>query len=211
MNLKVYRQFPIETKDNLKFKSPQDALTGIMIRPRESLNLPVRQLTYEFLYTKHQDGPRRENIGGNLERDSYRGNENYYNHGTYATGWVYNGFTIGNPLFIPSSHPEVGVFNNRIVAHHLGMSFTLPRNILLTTRGTFSRNYGKRWDNRIPEDPEKEPLFDSSIDQWSFFAGLEVPIHWNGHLFSLMMETGLDNGALVGNQLGVNIGIRWNR
>ena len=211
MNLKVYRQFPIETKDNLKFKSPQDALTGIMIRPRESLNLPVRQLTYEFLYTKHQDGPRRENIGGNLERDSYRGNENYYNHGTYATGWVYNGFTIGNPLFIPSSHPEVGVFNNRIVAHHLGMSFTLPRNILLTTRGTFSRNYGKRWDNRIPEDPEKEPLFDPSIDQWSFFAGLEVPVQWRDRFISLMMESGFDNGALVGDQFGLLLGVRLRR
>jgi hypothetical protein len=209
VDIKVYRQFPLETKDNLKLKSPQDALTGISIQPGEPLNLPVNQLTYEFLYTKYQDGPRRENIGGNLTRDRFRGNENYYNHGTYATGWVYNGFTIGNPLFIPSSHPEVGVYNNRIVAHHLGISFTLPRDILLTTRGTFSRNYGKRWDNRIPEDPEKEPLFNPSIDQWSFFAGMETSITWAGRSFTLLAEVGLDNGLLAGDQFGLLLGVRW--
>ena len=208
-DMKVYRQFPLETKDNLKLKSTQDALTGISIEPTNRLNLPIRKLTYEFLYTKHQDGPRRPNTGGDLTRDRFRGNENYYNHGTYRTGWVYNHSTIGNSLFVPSSDPNIGVFNNRIVAHHLGLAFTLPKNIELTTKTTFSRNYGKRWDNRIPEDTEKAPLFDPSIGQWSFFAGLDMPFTFQNQTFSMMAEAGFDNGELIGNQVGVLIGLRW--
>lgn len=208
-DLKVYRQFPIETKDNLKFKSPQDALTGITIEPASDLNLPVRKLTYEFLYTKYQDGPRRPNTGGDLTRDLFRGNENYYNHGSYRSGWVYNNFTIGNPLFVPSSDPNIGVFNNRVVAHHLGVSFSLPNNISLTTKGTFSRNYGKRWDNRIPEDTEKAPLFDPSIDQWSLSAEVEIPFTFQNQIFSMMVEAGFDNGELIGNQVGLLLGLSW--
>ncbi|MBE9048512.1 hypothetical protein IQ255_29725 [Pleurocapsales cyanobacterium LEGE 10410] len=208
-NMKVYRQFPLETKDNLKFKSPQDALTGITIEPASKLNLPVRKLTYEFLYTKYQDGPRRPNTGGDLTRDLFRGNENYYNHGSYRTGWVYNNFTIGNPLFIPSSDPNIGVFNNRIVGHHLGVSFSLPGDISLSTKGTFSRNYGKRWDNRIPEDTEKAPLFDPSIDQWSLFTGIEIPIAFQQQNFNLTAEAGYDKGKLAGDQFGMLIGLRW--
>ena len=209
-DMKVYRQFPLETKDNLKLKSPQDALTGISIKPAGKLNLPIRKLTYEFLYTKYQDGPRRPNTGGDLTRDRFRGNENYYNHGSYRTGWVYNSSTIGNPLFVPSSDPNIGVFNNRIVAHHLGLAFSLPKNIELTTKTTFSRNYGKRWDNRIPEDIEKAPLFDPSIEQWSFYAGLAMPFTFQNQSLSIMAEAGFDNGALVGDQLGVLVGLRWN-
>ncbi|WP_340103263.1 capsule assembly Wzi family protein [Rhodohalobacter sp. 8-1] len=209
VDVKVYRQFPLETKDNLKLKSPQDALTGISVLPGRQLNLPITQLTYEFLYTKHQDGPRRENIGGDLTRDRYRGNENYYNHGVYRSGWVYNSSTIGNPLFVPSSDPMISVFNNRIVAHHLGMAFSLPQSIQLTTKATFSRNYGKRWDNRIPEDSEKAPLFDPSIDQWSFYIGMETQKIIQDIPFTFNTEFGFDHGALIGNQIGLLIGIKW--
>ncbi|REL37536.1 hypothetical protein DYD21_07020 [Rhodohalobacter sp. SW132] len=208
VDIKAYRQFPIETKDNLKFISPQDALTGLHFDFNENWELPIKALTYEFLYTKYQDGPRRPNIGGDLTRDEFRGNENYYNHGLYRTGWVYNSRTIGNALFVPSSDPDIGVFNNRIVAHHLGISFALQYNVKLTTKGTFSRNYGKRWDNRIPDDKEKMDLFDPYINQWSFFTRIEVPITWRGYLVTILAESGFDNGALVGDQFGWLFGIR---
>ncbi|CAN5194148.1 capsule assembly Wzi family protein [soil metagenome] len=211
LDINVYRQFPLETRDNLKLKSYMDALTGISIDFGADLNIPDISFVYEYLYTKYQDGHRRPNDNPNssVEIDPYRGNENYYNHHIYRTGWVYNNRTIGNPLFIPSSDPRIGVFNNRIVGHHLGLKFRIAGNILLTTRGTFSRNYGKRWDNRVPEDPEKTSLFNPSIDQWSLFAGMQAPFTWNNQAFTLLGEIGVDNGALVGNQIGMTIGLRW--
>lgn len=55
VDIKVNRKFPLETKDNLNLKRPQDALSRIIIEPAEQLNLSIQKLTYEFLYTNLQD------------------------------------------------------------------------------------------------------------------------------------------------------------
>jgi len=210
-DINVYRQFPLETRDNLKLKSYMDALTGVSIDFGSDLEIPIISVVYEYLYTKYQDGPRRpnDNPDSSVEIDPFRGNENYYNHHIYRTGWVYNRRTIGNPLFIPSSDPRIGVFNNRIVAHHLGVKFALPGNVIMTTKGTFSRNYGKRWDNRVPEDPEKDALFDPYINQWSFLTRIEIPAVFRNTPLTFIAEAGLDNGLLVGDQFGMILGLRW--
>lgn len=230
VNVKVYRQFPLETKDNLKFKSLQDALTGISFEFTENTRLPFNRILYEFLYTKFQDGPRRPNIvnGRNCAenpdpaicRDDYRGNEDYYNHGLYRTGWAYNFRTIGNPLFI-LNEDNLGIVNNRIVGHHFGFISTMG-SVQLTGKATYSRNYGKRCDNRIPDIGERElfgiqcenivdTIGGRSIDQWSFLTGAEIPMRIiEGQNITLLFELAFDNGALVGDQFGGLIGLRWN-
>jgi hypothetical protein len=227
-NISFYRQHPLESRDNLKLKSLQDALTGISISLPENSSIPVRRFLYEYLYTKYQDGPRRENFGGDIERDRYRGNENYYNHGIYRSGWVYNTRTIGNPLFTPSEDNR-GVMNNRIVAHHIGFISEMDR-IQLSVKATFSRNYGKYCDNRVPDLGEGElfgvvcgedtwgdqatefihTIAGHSIDQWSFLTAAVVPFQLiENQTTLLILELAFDNGALAGDQFGGLIGIRW--
>ncbi len=227
-NISLYRQHPLESRDNLKLKSLQDALTGILIDLPETSSLPVRRFLYEYLYTKYQDGPRRENFGGDLTRDRYRGNENYYNHGIYRSGWVYNYRTIGNPLFIPSEK-NMGVLNNRIVAHHIGLISNIDR-AELTMKATFSRNYGKYCDNRVPDLGEGElfgvecaednwndnatefihTVSGHSVDQWSFLAGMSIPIRFiENQNIRFILELAFDNGSLAGDQFGALIGLRW--
>ncbi|MCC5941018.1 MAG: hypothetical protein JJU37_05700 [Balneolaceae bacterium] len=230
VNVKVYRQFPLETKDNLKFKSPQDALTGISFEFSENVRLPFDRFLYEFLYTKFQDGARRPNIvnGRNcvenpdptICRDNYRGNEDYYNHGLYRTGWAYNFRTIGNPLFILNEE-NLGIVNNRIVGHHVGFVSTFG-DVQLTGKATYSRNYGKYCDNRIPDIGEGElfgircenivdTIGGRMIEQWSFMASSVIPLNLSElPNLSLLFELAFDNGALVGDQFGGLIGIRWN-
>jgi hypothetical protein len=224
----VYRQFPLETKDNLKLKSPQDALTGISIQFSENSQLPITQFVYEYLYTKYQDGPRRPNIlndGFNCVenpgvcRDDYRGNENYYNHELYRTGWAYQLRSIGNPLFT-TNNTNTGFLNNRIVGHHVGIQSQIG-SALFTAKGTYSRNYGIRCDNRHPDLGERE-LFGiqcqnrvetvggNRLDQWSIQAGTElpVPITTSG-VTTLLIQMAFDNGAIAGSQAGGLIGLRW--
>ena len=220
----VYRQFPLESRDNLKLKSLQDALTGISVTLPDNFRLPVKRIVYEHLYTKYQDGPRRPNIGGDPDRDLYRGNENYYNHGVYRSGWVYNHRTIGNPLFIPSAE-NLGVINNRIVAHHAGV-VSEYEGIQLSAKATYSRNYGKYCDNRVPNLGDEElfgysceldDLGDAihtvgghSVNQWSFLTSAEIPLHLlNEYKTVLLLEVAYDNGGLVGNQIGALLGLRW--
>lgn len=218
--LTVYRQFLYEDYTNLLFKSYMDALTGISIRFPKELKFPVDRFTYEYLYTKFQAGPRESR--GNRAGDGqgpYRYNENYYNHNIYRTGWVYNMRTIGNPLFTPSE-TNLGILNNRIIAHHIGfVSAAGP--VTLTGKATFSRNYGKRCDNRVPDIGEGElfgiecvdeiiTIRERSLDQWSFMLGMETPLRFsdNGDL-SLIIHLAYDNGRLAGDQWGALMGIRW--
>lgn len=220
--LHAYRQFLYEDYTNLFFKSYMDALTGISIRFSETLNIPVDRFIYEYLYTKFQAGPR-ESRGDKVGdgRGPYRYNENYYNHNLYRTGWVYNMRTIGNPLFTPSEN-NLGVLNNRIIAHHFGFVATAGSSTF-TGKATFSRNYGKRCDNRVPDIGEGE-LFgiecvdevvtvrERSLDQWSFLFGVETPVRLavtdTGHTV-LTLQIAYDNGRLLGDQWGALAGIRW--
>ncbi len=220
----VYRQFPLETRDNLKLKSLQDALMGISISLPENFRPPVRRFVYEHLYTKYQDGPRRPNIGGDPDRDLYRGNENYYNHGVYRSGWVYNLRTIGNPLFFPSDE-NLGVINNRIVAHHVGL-ISEYEGIQLSAKATYSRNYGKYCDNRVPDLGDEElfgyrcemdELGDAihtvgghAVRQLSVLTSAEIPVKlFNDQNTFILFEIAYDRGRLAGNQIGALLGLRW--
>lgn len=205
-----YRQHPLETKDNLKLKSLQDALNGLSIRFDEKLNLPIRGLLYEFMYTKWQDGPKIENI---LEdgtrcseepekcRDPFQGNENYYNHHIYRTGWANQERTIGNPLFRVSSiaTPDLGegIDNNRIIAHHIGADTQINQTNLIG-KMTFSRNFGTR------KNPFPEPA-----DQFSIGLQAQTPVTLNDIPFTLLTDVAWDTGDLFGAQFGMMLGLRW--
>lgn len=215
----IYRQFPFELKTNLLFKSYMDALTGISIDFPDRVTF-LDQFLYEFLYTKFQAGPRELRDDRNPDnRGDYRYNENYYNHFFYRSGWTYNKRTIGNPLFTVNED-NLGIFNNRIVAHHVAFISSIE-SLIFTGRATFSRNYGKRCDNRVPDLGERE-LFGiecvnvvenvggHSLDQWSLQFGVESPIPINGNRnLSAYAEFALDSGKLAGSQVGALLGFRW--
>lgn len=210
IDMKFYRQLPLETKDNLKLKSLQDALNGISFRFDESLNLPIDGLTYEFLYTKWQDGPRTENILNDGTRcsefpercrDPFQGNENYYNHHIYRVGWATQGRTIGNPLFrtsdVPVSQLVDGIINNRIVAHHLGIETTAFKTNIIG-KITISRNYGTRGA------PFPEPINQLSI---GILTQRNITLFEQAVL--LIADLAMDSGDLLGSQFGASFGIRW--
>ncbi len=215
----VYRQFPFELLTNVLLKSYMDALTGISVTFPDDVRFLDRFL-YEFLYTKFQAGPRelRDDRAPD-DRGDYRYNENYYNHYFYRTGWAYNLRTIGNPLFT-LNEDNLGIFNNRIVAHHIAFTSTIE-SVSLTGRATYSRNYGKRCDNRVPDLGEGE-LFGIEcmniietvggrrIDQWSLQLGAEAPVPINGRRnLVVTAEVALDSGEVAGSQFGSILGLRW--
>lgn len=207
-----YRQHPLETKDNLKLKSLQDALNGLSFRFDENLNLPIRGFVYEYMYTKWQDGPRVENI---LEdgtrcsefpercRDPFKGNENYYNHHIYRTGWATQGRTIGNPLFRTTNTPldqlVEGIDNNRIIAHHVGIDTRLGDSAFIG-KITASRNFGTR------KNPFPEPA-----DQLSLGIHSLIPITLFNQPLTLVTDFAWDYGDLFGSQTGMAVGLRWSQ
>lgn len=194
-DMKVYRNFPLESRHNLQLKSFQDALTGINLTFSDPSVLGLKKIAYEFLYTKWQAGPRTgqpgfENAG------SPGGNRNYYNNGVYKSGWSYFGRTIGNPLFLTRSD-NLGIENNRIVGHHLGFLFQL-KSVTWKIKSTYSRNYGT-WVE--PYTPVR--------NQISYFIGANVPISFESlPNIVLSTEIAIDRGDLIGSQNGVLAGLK---
>lgn len=218
-DVSIYLQSPIETKYDLKFKNMNDILTGITVDFTERSNLPIDKFLYEYMYTKNQGGPRRLDPDADADVDLYRGNQNYYNHEIYESGWAYQNRTIGNPLF-KADEDALGILNNRIIAHHIGVESSIDQ-VALFGKMTYSKNFGKRCDNRNPDIGEGE-LFGIQCDgeimvdpgnpitQWSFLAGTEFPLPIiPDQNIRFRVEAALDSGRLFGDQFGILTGIRW--
>jgi hypothetical protein len=73
------------------------------------------------------------------------GNDNYYNHGEYLSGWSYFGRAIGNPLLTSPIYNRDGsleFMNNRIKAYHVGFNGNLSPNLSYRILGTIMYGYG---------------------------------------------------------------------
>tara|TARA_X000000950_G_scaffold281314_1_gene377677 strand:+ start:13309 stop:14562 length:1254 start_codon:yes stop_codon:yes gene_type:complete len=95
---KIYYQHIFEDTSGLRFHNGTDGLWGFEI----SNNLNNSNILIELLTTTNQD----------LNSDYLR--EGYYNHSTYAKGWSYKNFIIGNPhinnlTIIPLDVIHVGI------------------------------------------------------------------------------------------------------
>lgn len=218
-DLSIYLQSPIETKYDLKLKNMSDMLTGFSFDFSKNDDFPITKFVYEYLYTKNQGGPRRLNPEADPDVDLYRGNQNYYNHEVYESGWAYQYRTIGNPLF-KADEDALGILNNRIIAHHAGLE-TRFEQVELFGKITYSKNFGKRCDNRNPDigegelfgiecDDESTINAGSPITQWSFLAGTEFPLPIiSGQNIRFRFEAALDSGRLFGDQFGILTSLRW--
>ena len=143
-----------------------------------------------------------------------------YNHSRYLGGWTYGGRTIGNPLFL--SHDDyLGVVNNLMVAHHVGvMGRAGPADWRIFS--TYSRNYGA--PGVSGSDGRRYPGVTGRRDQWSFMLELggrevlrdlaqlvvrDVP-DVLGQL-ELTTTIALDFGEAQRKNAGVLVGLRWVR
>lgn len=190
--IRLYKQTILEDKDNVKLKNPQDGLYGLAIESKEEGNL-IEAVIWEFLYTKWQSGPSCPGCG---PRGGSGGQDNYYNNSTYRTGWTYFGRTIGTPLLFPRND-GLGIANNRVVAHHLGLTGKLSDIQDYNIMFTYSRNYGTY---ETPIDPR--------MDSYSVVAmtGYQ-PAGWDNLSFNAGLAA--DFGELYGQNVGMMIGIKW--
>lgn len=79
------------------------------------------------------------------------GADNYFNNFGYVSGWTHSCLPLGNPLFYPCGTLQrsfnrvaagSGVENNRVFAHHIGLSGMLFKVVPYKLLLTYSENYG---------------------------------------------------------------------
>lgn len=140
--LQIRISHPFEDHSGMELDNMQDNLYSLYIRKNKTGSF-IDEFLFEFLYTKDQSGSFHR-ISGPGEH--MRGNDNYFNHGVYGTGFSYHGYSMGTPLFYPLVKNEDGTIagfeNNRISAFHTGAKGYLSGQVRWKALLTYSRNFG---------------------------------------------------------------------
>ncbi|GAB4007071.1 capsule assembly Wzi family protein [Spirosoma migulaei] len=190
-NWLLYHQHMYDDASGLALQNVPDGLTGLRFQNHATTNTRFRfqRLVLEWLSTTNQSGPTFDPTA------RYQGADNYFNNSQYIEGWSYRGRTIGTPFIMPRSDlaPAVateyagnGFYpNNRVVAWYLGTISAFQRGPILTTRLSYSRNFGSY----------KQP-YPQVFHQLSTLLSAQWPIRkWSGT--SLTTTLSLDRGELM--------------
>ena len=168
-----------------------DGLWGISVRNK---NFPfIKGFVYEYLNTTDQSGAYHDKDG-----IVYGGNDSYFSHGIYQSGWSYFSSTIGTPFIFP----QVKVIgqnrystNDRVQVHHVGVEGDAA-GFQYRFLSSFSKNYGSY------DLPYKEMISNTSL---LLEVNKQFPILSN---IEIGCKIGADFGQLYGNSVGCQISIK---
>ncbi|MFP4367420.1 MAG: capsule assembly Wzi family protein [Bacteroidales bacterium] len=188
----LYQQDVFEDGSGMRKRNFPDGLWGAWVRFTEEKK-PLQAIVYEYLQTTSQSGAFHD-----VEGDTLGGNDNYFNHGHYKSGWTYYDYTIGTPIItspVLNDPPSQSISNNRVVAHHLGFEGHFTDVIAYRNFFTFYRNFGT-YSNPFSE----------RRDQFSWMMEIVGPLSF----FDLEAGVTLaaDFGEMYGNNYGMVITLR---
>ena len=133
--LKFYHQHPFEDGSGTALKNFPDGIWGLYFKPnREDYTGFLDGILVEYVQTTNQSKSAfTEEIGA----------DNYFNNGTYNSGWTYEDRVIGLPFINPILRKQTKgfFFNNRVRTINLGLSASLKKWSFLT-KHTYSENLG---------------------------------------------------------------------
>lgn len=211
--ISCYHDIPFEDGSGRRFQNFPDGTYGIYYGAKNKKQW-ISDVMYEFFYTKSQSGAHHDRPATDEEKANQDihnhyygriilgGNDNYFNNSEYRSGWTYYGRTIGTPFLTPKAPDTdgitLGVFNNRVLAHYLGIQGYICKKLPYKVRLSYSLNYGSHsvpLENRPP--------------QFSF--GMETGIVRNTRLpFQIDLGIYGDYGKLYSNNTGVTLTISRN-
>jgi hypothetical protein len=190
VDLELYRQTMLEDHSGIYITRP-DGVTGLFARFHGDKRW-VQSIIYENYYTKYQSG---STPGGSPKPDGglFTGQDNYFNNGIYRSGWTYYERTIGIPFFYPDINDKgiaMGVYNNRIVGHHIGAKGYLFHKVLYKTMISYTQNWGT-YSNKF-ENGMKEQL-----------SGLfEIKLPMRKLPFDIGFALAIDKGEMLKDNVG---------
>lgn len=146
----LYHQHPYEDASGTGWYNFPDGLYGLSWQaktaPVTGAGWQWRRIVGEVLFTKDQSGSVFSPVG-----KSFKGADNYYNHGQYKEGWSYFSQTIGTPFIVPrpdlarqdlvqSLSSNVFFPYNRVVAYYTAFEALVGNRATVQGRLSFSQN-----------------------------------------------------------------------
>lgn len=151
----------------------------------------VSAFVYEHIGTKDQTGGMYHD-GTALLPDQVSGADNYYNHSIFP-GWQHWGQAIGNPLIVSpiyNNNGRIYFYNNRITAHHFGLSGQPLNDLNYRLLFTHTKSYGTY------QMPHPDPKYGNY-----FMLELTYRPH-RLHGFSFTGAVATNGGDLLGRSVG---------
>ncbi|MDX1754306.1 MAG: capsule assembly Wzi family protein [Salinimicrobium sediminis] len=109
-NLQFFYNHIFDDVSGKRLHNLPDGTYGFFYENRDKDRL-ISSIIYELYYTHHQS----------YTAEGFHKNDNYFNNGTYQSGWTYEGRVFGSPFFTPDPEGK-GVINNKFIAHHIGVA-----------------------------------------------------------------------------------------
>ena len=193
ISLHLYWQTIFEDNSGKAWRNIRDGLWGVVYENRQKHKPIVKSALYEFLRTTDQSGKYHDIDGENVG-----GNDNYFNNYLYKSGWTFDSYTIGTPMItspIMNNKENIRMFNNKVIAHQLGVKGWLLNNLHYRALMTYSINYGT---NSSPFEPAKKEY--SVLTEFNY--KLPEQPDWQ-----FKMKVAADFGDMYGKNFGVFFGV----
>ncbi|MCF7914753.1 MAG: capsule assembly Wzi family protein [Spirochaetaceae bacterium] len=127
LTLHTYHHRPFEDGSGMRFENATDGLWGIAVELKRNRPPWPKWIVYEGIDTTDQSGDYHDLSSFGVDDVILGGNDSYYQHGVYSSGWTHYGRVIGNPLFILSGEDEsTRIVSDRMRGLHLGVEGNLP-------------------------------------------------------------------------------------
>ncbi|GHT54229.1 hypothetical protein FACS189451_06020 [Bacteroidia bacterium] len=194
----LYKQHFYEDNSGLEYANWRDGIWGGSVAFNHCPFL--KKIVLEFLNTTNQSGPMHFLDYNNFDGRHYRGggNDDYYNHFYYTSGWAYYGRALGNPLLTSPEYNADGSlrFNNsRLKAIHLGMNGNIASGF--SYRMLFTQMYA--WGRMYIPFLNRKNNF-STLLECTY-----APEKWNG--WKIGVQFAFDRGNLYGDNFGGSVKI----
>ncbi|QED36546.1 capsule assembly Wzi family protein [Antarcticibacterium arcticum] len=140
-NVEILYNHIFEDGSGRSLANTPDGRYGIFISAPEQGKW-IDAFMYEFYYTKNQS----------KNSPTTDGADNYFNNNLYRSGWTYENRILGVP-FIFLDEDRFRVINNKMMAHHIGVSglafSKLPYKLLTSYRKNYGAKGGGQLRNNI--------------------------------------------------------------
>lgn len=209
-DVELYKQFLFEDYDGVVLRNFQDGIIGITMEETPSSNSIsfITAFTYEYIYTKYQNGSTQPEDPNRTKPGS--GRDDYYSHTIYQNGWSSYGRVIGNPLITVRQNRTFDQYlieNNRVVAHHMGFKGYILSDIGFLFKTTYSNNHGRYLEEERAENNSQDYKFKPSLKQLSMYLMFTKNSQkWQDLQFSFAVAG--DIGQLYKNSVGIQVGFK---
>ncbi|GBU07467.1 hypothetical protein AwDysgo_07980 [Bacteroidales bacterium] len=193
--LGAYKQHYFDDKSGVEYANWRDGIWGLELRLQDKKI--INKIVGEFINTTHQSGPFHFLNAGRPGRGG--GNDDYYNHDYYKSGWSHWGRSLGSPLITSPEYNDDGILffkNNRIKSWHLGLQGSLNQVFSYRILATQTQSWGKM---NLPF-LEKKDQFSSLLE--CIYENNEKYRGWK-----LQLQLALDQGALYGDNFACSLKI----